>query len=565
MNEKSLARFIHESLGLEMKLIQEALDSHRRTSQPFIDLLLKTGAASEEELLEVLAQRFNLPLFKNLKPRLSVELAGRVPINYFKKYTIAPLNLEDGVLTVAVNDPYMINPVDEMRLFFNCLKVNRVLATRREILACIHRFYDQAGDTSEEVIQDLDAGDEASGSGDAFGETEDLLDATSEAPIIRLVNHVLTQAAKRQASDIHIEPYQKDLKVRYRIDGILYEILSPPKRFQSAITSRIKIMANLNIAEKRLPQDGRIQIRVANKDIDIRVSIIPTAFGERIVLRLLDKTAALLGLEELGFGPKKLTVFRSLISRVNGIILVTGPTGSGKSTTLYAALNELNSVERNIITVEDPIEYQLYGVGQIQVNPKINLTFAKGLRAILRHDPDVIMVGEIRDLETVEIAIQASLTGHLVFSTLHTNDSAGAVTRLVDMGVEPFLISSAVVGVVAQRLVRIVCPKCREAYHPSAEELAEINLSPRLLDNRQLFRGRGCGDCFDTGYRGRTSIYEIMVMTDRIRSLVLKGADANQIRQAAIAEGMATLKQDGTEKLLAGATTVAEVLRVTQD
>ncbi|MBF0477030.1 MAG: Flp pilus assembly complex ATPase component TadA, partial [Deltaproteobacteria bacterium] len=345
----------------------------------------------------------------------------------------------------------MINPVDEMRLFFNCLKVNRVLATRREILACIHRFYDQAGDTSEEVIQDLDAGDEASGSGDAFGETEDLLDATSEAPIIRLVNHVLTQAAKRQASDIHIEPYQKDLKVRYRIDGILYEILSPPKRFQSAITSRIKIMANLNIAEKRLPQDGRIQIRVANKDIDIRVSIIPTAFGERIVLRLLDKTAALLGLEELGFGPKKLTVFRSLISRVNGIILVTGPTGSGKSTTLYAALNELNSVERNIITVEDPIEYQLYGVGQIQVNPKINLTFAKGLRAILRHDPDVIMVGEIRDLETVEIAIQASLTGHLVFSTLHTNDSAGAVTRLVDMGVEPFLISSAVVGVVAQR------------------------------------------------------------------------------------------------------------------
>ncbi|MBF0551385.1 MAG: type II secretion system ATPase GspE [Deltaproteobacteria bacterium] len=565
MNEKNLARFIHESLGLDMELIQEALESHRRTSQPFIDLLLKTGAVSEEELLEVLAQRFNLPLFKNLKPRLSVELAGRVPINYFKKYTIAPLNLEDGVLTVAVNDPYMINPVDEMRLFFNCLKVNRVLATRREILACIHRFYDQAGDTSEEVIQDLDAGDETAGGGDAFGETEDLLDATSEAPVIRLVNHVLTQAAKRQASDIHIEPYQKDLKVRYRIDGILYEILSPPKRFQSAITSRIKIMANLNIAEKRLPQDGRIQIRVANKDIDIRVSIIPTAFGERIVLRLLDKTAALLGLEELGFGPKKLTVFRSLISRVNGIILVTGPTGSGKSTTLYAALNELNSVERNIITVEDPIEYQLYGVGQIQVNPKINLTFAKGLRAILRHDPDVIMVGEIRDLETVEIAIQASLTGHLVFSTLHTNDSAGAVTRLVDMGVEPFLISSAVVGVVAQRLVRVVCPKCREPYNPSAEELAEMNLSPRLLGNRQLYRGRGCGDCFDTGYRGRTSIYEIMVMTDSIRNLVLKGADANQIRQAAIAEGMATLKQDGTEKLLAGATTVAEVLRVTQD
>ncbi|MBF0496928.1 MAG: type II secretion system ATPase GspE [Deltaproteobacteria bacterium] len=565
MNEKTLARFIHESLGLEMELIQEALESHRRTSQPFIDLLLKTGAVSEEELLEVLAQRFNLPLFKNLKPRLSVELTGRVPINYFKKYTIAPLNLEDGVLTVAVNDPYMINPVDEMRLFFNCLKVNRVLATRREILACIHRFYDQAGDTSEEVIQDLDAGDETAGAGDAFGETEDLLDATSEAPIIRLVNHVLTQAAKRQASDIHIEPYQKDLKVRYRIDGILYEILSPPKRFQSAITSLIKIMANLNIAEKRLPQDGRIQIRVANKDIDIRVSIIPTAFGERIVLRLLDKTAALLGLEELGFGPKKLTVFRSLISRVNGIILVTGPTGSGKSTTLYAALNELNSVERNIITVEDPIEYQLYGVGQIQVNPKINLTFAKGLRAILRHDPDVIMVGEIRDLETVEIAIQASLTGHLVFSTLHTNDSAGAVTRLVDMGVEPFLISSAVVGVVAQRLVRVVCPKCREPYHPSAEELAEMNLSPRLLGQRTLFRGRGCGECFDTGYRGRTSIYEIMAMTDSIRNLVLKGADANQIRHAAIAEGMATLKQDGTEKLLAGVTTVAEVLRVTQD
>jgi general secretion pathway protein E len=396
-------------------------------------------------------------------------------------------------------------------------------------------------------------------------EPRDLLEAADEAPIIKLVNSLLFEAATKRASDIHVEPFERDLLIRYRIDGILYNVLTPPKRLQASIISRIKIMAGLNIAEKRLPQDGRISIKIAGRDVDIRVSAIPTAHGERLVLRLLDKGTLLLQLTEIGLDAERLKTLNRLIRLSHGIVLVTGPTGSGKTTTLYAALNTINAPDKNIITIEDPIEYQLRGVGQMQVNPKINLTFAAGLRSILRQDPDVIMVGEIRDGETAEIAIHASLTGHLVFSTLHTNDAAGAITRLLDMGIEPFLVASSLVAIVAQRLVRVLCPACRHPYHPNGDELAKLGIRANRASEITCFRAGGCDECHSTGYRGRTGIYEILVLDDELRALILSKADANAIKARAMERGMRTLRDDGAQKVLSGVTTTEEVLRVTAE
>ncbi len=361
---------------------------------------------------------------------------------------------------------------------------------------------------------------------------------------------------------VQCEPYEKDLIVRFRIDGILYQMFTPPKKFQGAIISRIKIMANLNIAENRLPQDGRFQIKIGGKDIDIRVSIFPTYFGERVVLRLLNKSDMLFDLNSLGFSSETLEVFNSLLEKSHGIILVTGPTGSGKTTTLYSALSRLNKPDVNILTVEDPIEYQIHNIGQMQVKPKIELTFANGLRSILRQDPDIIMIGEIRDLETAEIAVQAALTGHKVFSTLHTNDAASGITRLIDMGVEPFLIASSVNAFLAQRLVRTICPECRESYKPSAKMLSKLNIKPSQQKNRKFYRGRGCPNCLNTGYRGRTGIYELLTVTEDVRKAVLTHAEAHEIKSIAIKEGMITLFEDGTKKVLSGETTIEEVLRV---
>jgi general secretion pathway protein E len=397
-----------------------------------------------------------------------------------------------------------------------------------------------------------------------IGETGDLLDDTSDAPIIKLVNLMLSQAVKDRASDIHVEPSQNRVKIRYRVDGVLYDMLSPPKHVQSTLISRIKIMAKMNIAEKRLPQDGRIDIRIGDKNVDIRVSTIPTAFGERVVLRLLDKTHILLRVSDLGMPEARLKAFDDLIRSAHGIVLVTGPTGSGKTTTLYAALSTINTTDINIITIEDPIEYQIDGIGQIQVNPKIDLTFAKGLRSIVRQDPDVILVGEVRDLETAEIAIQSALTGHLVFSTLHTNDSASAVTRLIDMGIEPFLVTSSVIAILAQRLVRIICKDCKEAYTPDEESLQNIGLTQEMLTGNQIYRGRGCPTCLSTGYMGRTGIFEMMILDDTVKNLILKTSDANAIKNEAVDLGMITLRQDGAQKVLDGVTTIEEVFRITQ-
>jgi general secretion pathway protein E len=455
-------------------------------------------------------------------------------------------------------------PLDDLRLLLG-LPVKPVLTSGISLLACLNQVYDEAASPAgaEQVMEDIAASENLEQLAHALDEPQDLLDATDEAPIIRLVNSVLFQAVRQRASDIHFESFERGLVVRYRIDGVLYPVLTPPKHLQASIIARLKILSGLNIAEKRLPQDGRFTIRTAGKDVDLRVSVLPTAHGERVVLRLLEKENKLLNLSEMGFSAERLGAIQQLIQLAHGIILVTGPTGSGKTTTLYAALSQINAPDKNIITVEDPIEYQLLGIGQMQVNPKINLTFAAGLRSILRQDPDVIMIGEIRDRETAEIAIHASLTGHLVFSTLHTNDAASAATRLIDMGIEPFLVASSVVAVLAQRLVRKVCKDCREAYHPEDEELIRLGIVPPKT-RPTFYRGVGCAACSQTGYRGRTGIYELMVLDDEIRRLIGAKADATAIKQAAIAKGMITLKDDGADKVFHGITTTEEVMRITQ-
>ncbi|MBU4001075.1 MAG: type II secretion system ATPase GspE, partial [Proteobacteria bacterium] len=387
--------------------------------------------------------------------------------------------------------------------------------------------------------------------------------SASDAPIIKLVNGILVKAVNDGVSDIHIEPYQDSFKVRYRVDGILYDLLAPPKRIQAALTSRIKVMAKMNIAEKRLPQDGRIDVKIGNQEIDIRVSTIPTSFGERVVLRLLNKSSSLIGLPELGLSPERLSILEKLVKSPNGIILVTGPTGSGKTTSLYAILSSLNKPDINIITIEDPVEYRLRGISQIQVNPKIDLTFAKGLRSIVRQDPDIILVGEIRDRETAEIAVQSALTGHLVFSTLHTNDSASAITRLVDIDVEPFLIASSVLGVVAQRLIRTLCQFCKEPFTPDDFAIESLGLAPDQAKDAVFYRPKGCPQCVHTGYKGRIGIFEIMVMESNLKSLILRNFDANRIKQEALKNKMVTLREDGLEKIFKGITSMEEVIRVT--
>jgi general secretion pathway protein E len=516
---------------------------------------------TESERLSQYSEELGIPVKKRLLDDIRFEGKLDIPIQYFKRMGLVPLFVEEGILTVAINDPANFQAADDLARRFGFKGIRMVLSSLGEIHSAINVLFDQTSDEAEKMVQDLESYQSDDQVFTELEELQDLMDVTNEAPIIRLVNVVLTQALRRQASDIHIEPYEKDIKVRFRIDGILYEIFSLPKRFQAHIVSRLKVMANLDIAEKRLPQDGRIKIKVANKTVDIRISVIPMAFGERIVLRLLDKSISILGLADMGMAEKRLEIFEKLINKNTGILLVTGPTGSGKSTTLYAAINRINSMEKNIITIEDPVEYELKGVGQIQVNPKTELTFARGLRSVLRHDPDIIMVGEIRDLETVEIAIQASLTGHLVFSTLHTNDATGALTRLVDMGVEPFLIASSLLAVLAQRLVRRICPECKEPFQPEDSTLEELGL-PK---DQVFYHGRGCEACMQSGYRGRTGIFELLVMDNDTRHLLTSGADSVKMKDMAVRNGMATLFEDGLLKVKNGMTTLNEVLRVTQE
>ncbi len=547
---------------LSPEALAEGLEVQAENGERLGQILIQQKRITEKELLDALALQLDLEVIESIDDReLRFDLVEQLPIHYLKKHLIFPFQSEDGTLRMAVNDPLDLEVLDDLRILYGEDTIRPVLVPAREIISAINRTYGQANDTAEQIIQDLDQDE----SRDLFSELEggeDLLDETSEAPIIKLVNHIFSQAVKSQASDIHIEPYQHSLQVRFRLDGVLHNVLSPPRRLHPAIVSRIKVMARLDIAEKRLPQDGRTEVKIGERLVDVRVSCLPTAFGERVVLRLLEKSGKLLSLEEIGLSVEGLAEMKRLLQLSHGIILVTGPTGSGKTTTLYAALSHINSPDKNILTIEDPIEYQLEGIGQMQVNPKINLTFANGLRSMVRQDPDVILVGEIRDVETAEIAIHAALTGHLVFSTLHTNDAASAITRLTDMGIEPFLASSAVQAIIAQRLVRLLCPHCKETYEPEETQWAELGLSKD--EPAPIFRTTGCEKCLETGYRGRTGIYEFLLMTEATKGLVLKTSDANQINQAAIAQGMVSLRDDGIHKVLEGKTTISEVLRVTQ-
>ncbi len=550
--------------------LEAALEAQRgeHAGQRIGEVLVRLRACSEEQVLRALAAQLDLPFEPVIDAeRCSPELARRVPINFAKQSRMVPLGEEGGAVRVAVADPLDTAALDNLAMLLSA-RLEPTVAPPQAILDAINGLYDRAVDEHEKIMEGLETEDLESVAHE-LEEPTDLLEADDEAPIIRLVNSLLFRAVKERASDIHINPEERDIGVRYRIDGVLRDVIRPPKRIQAALASRIKIMGGLNIAEKRLPQDGRIRIKIAGKDVDIRLSTVPTTYGERIVMRLLDKSNVLLSLEDIGFEPWQLKVMDGLITRSHGIILVTGPTGSGKTTTLYAALSKINAPDLNILTIEDPVEIPLKGVGQVQINPKIELTFANGLRSFLRQDPDVIMVGEVRDLETAEIAIQASLTGHLVLSTVHTNDAAGAITRLVDMGVQPFLVASSLVGVLAQRLVRVLCRECKKPYTPTAEELSLAGISRRVLEEagnpKVLYKSVGCPACQQTGYQGRTGIYELMMVDDDIRQLILKNVDSNTIKKAAVDGGMLTLLDHGAYKVAKGITTAAEVLSVTAE
>jgi general secretion pathway protein E len=554
----------------ETRLSPEQLEQARRrqieTQERLADVLVEEGFLNADEVLQTMGFQLGLAVVSDIDPaEVDETLLLNLPITFAKQHRVLPLDwAAAGVLRVAVADPLDVAPIDDLHLFFDGAEIELVLARESVILSAINLAYDR-GVTStdqlaEEAHDDLDAL-----ATEISHEPKDLLDSTDDAPIIRLVNSLLQHAVKERASDIHVEPFENEIRVRFRIDDVLYEPMKPlPRSLQAAIASRIKIMGNLDIAEKRLPQDGRIRLKIAGRDYDVRLSTVPIAHGERLVLRLLPDTQELLDLEKIGFNKTQLEALDRIMRRPNGIFLVTGPTGSGKTTTLHAALAKINGPDKNIITIEDPVEITQAGVGQIEVNPKIHLSFATGLRAILRQDPNVVLVGEIRDKETAEIAIQASLTGHLVLSTLHTNDAASALTRLVDMGVEPFLVGSSLVAVLAQRLVRILCLECREAYTSTDDEIREIGIKPTGQPVK-LYRAVGCAACSHTGYHGRMGIFELMAIDDEIRALVSQNVDAKTIKAAATRKGMGTLRADGTRKVLSGVTSVAEVIRATEE
>ncbi|MDA8139856.1 MAG: type II secretion system ATPase GspE [Desulfobacteraceae bacterium] len=572
-----LSHILKHRFGLNEDSLAEAVHVQQEKGGRLGDILLQRQAISETQLLEALSLQYEIPFWPEL-PMESImggEFAKKVSIQFLKRHYIVPLavpnpaaaqgqpdngDAKDSVFIIAVNDPSNFTAVDDLSRILGLTSFKSVLSTKQAILAAINLAFDLNQNSAQQLVEDMEDDSDIISQ---IEDTADLLEDTSDAPIIKLVNHILSQSIKARASDIHIEPYQDSFKVRYRVDGILYDLLTPPKWIQPALTSRIKVMSKLNIAEKRLPQDGRFEVRIGSQNIDVRVSTLPITFGERVVMRLLNKSSSVFELTEIGLNREQLKLLKNLVSSPNGIILVTGPTGSGKTTTLYSVLSSINTPDINIITIEDPVEYQLKGISQIQVNPKIELTFARGLRSIVRQDPDVILIGEIRDRETAEIAVQSALTGHLVFSTLHTNDSPSAITRLVDIGVEPFLISSSLIAVIAQRLVRVLCEHCKEAYKPDMT-LQALGVRPDRLGKYTFYRAKGCDQCFQTGYRGRIGIYEIMVMDNKLKALIQRTYDSFQIKQEALKLGMVTLRRDGIEKVLRGITTIEEVIRVTQ-
>ena len=547
---------------ISMETLERALIEQEKNKGLLGETLIQLGLITSEQFYSVLAEQLHVEYVKLKEISVDPAIIDEIPAKFACHYGLMPIKLEGNLITVAMTNPLDIHTLDDIKLLLK-KDIKTVLASRQDILETIKKYYGVGAETIEKITSEPSQEKFISVQ---YQETQDLNESAEDASIIKFVNQVLVEAYRDRATDVHIEPFEDELMVRYRIDGVLHETKVPPtiKNFQSAIISRIKIMANLNIAERRLPQDGRIRIKIGDDKVDLRVSIMPTPFGESVMIRLLSSNI-LFGLENLGLLKPDLEIMEKMIKKPHGIIFVTGPTGSGKTTTLYASLNKINDKDKKIITIEDPIEYQLKGITQMQVQPKIGFTFANALRSMLRHDPDVMMVGEVRDYETAEITIRVALTGHLVFSTIHTNDAAGGVTRLVDMGVEPFLVASAVECFIAQRLVRVICSHCKREFKPDKEILRELGVSRLDLSKVKLYEGKGCESCRFTGYRGRTAIYEILVMSEAIRELVLKRLSSDQIKKKALALGMRTLRQDGWEKIKRGITTPSEVIRVTQE
>jgi len=541
---------------LKKALEIQKIDSKKKVGE----ILVSQGAINRKQLLQALQHVYEAEYIELEDVILDPEIVSIIPKRIAVRYKIVPLSKENNTLTIAMANPLDVNTIDYIKEYTK-MDVDPKFASEEDITNVLSTYY-EAGGHFDDILEKVDVSNVAD-YGDEVNLSE--LEAISqEAPVIQLVNMIIVQGIKERASDIHLEPNKRGLLVRYRIDGILHDVRMLPARIKPAIISRIKILSRMDIAERRLPQDGRFQLRFGAREVDLRISSIPTVYEEKIVMRLLDKSQGVISLDNVGFTDKQLKEFRSMITSSYGVILLTGPTGSGKSTTLYGALNEIDSMEKNVITVEDPVEYKLERINQINVRPKIDLTFANALRSILRQDPDIIMIGEMRDPETAHIAVQSALTGHLVFSTLHTNDAVSSLTRMIDMGIAPFLISSSVIGVMAQRLVRRICPRCIEEYTPEDDVLENLKVHFKLPDpgNFKLYRGKGCDYCKNTGYRGRTAIYEMVRINDEIRSMIMKNTSSNEIKEIAIKNGMLTLLDSGVVRALEGITTIDEVLRV---
>lgn len=543
---------------------QQAVSFSQKSGKSIRESLVELGMAEPVEIAKALAYQFGMEFIQLNKTVITPEIINLVPRELAYKYHVLPVKYENYMLTVAISDPLALDILESLRFELGH-EIEGIVAFEEDILNALEKYYGAQEEKIDMLLKDMQDENITISSEDTVERTQNEGENEDDAPVIKMVNLIISEAFRKRASDIHIEPMERTFRIRYRIDGVLHEIPSPPKRLQGSVISRIKIMSNLDMAEKRLPQDGRIKVKIGkNKTIDLRVSTLPASHGESVVMRILDKGGLNLGLGELGFFSDDEKIINSSITQPNGIILITGPTGSGKTTTLYSCLNTLNKPDKKIITVEDPIEYQLQGINQVQIRSDIGLTFAKVLRSCLRQAPNIIMVGEIRDLETAEIAINASLTGHLVFSTLHTNDAPGAVTRLIDQGVKPFLVASAVRCILAQRLVRCICTNCKESYKPSAKELQILKIPLDQADSVVFYRGAGCTNCSNTGYKGRKGIFEILTMHDEIQQMIYGKCSSSAIRSRARELGMRTLREDGIRKVLSGMTTFSEVLRITQ-
>ncbi len=547
---------------ISLSQLQEAQELQKRTGGRVGYHLTKLGYIGEQELTQFLSERYGVPAIELDEFEIDEDVIMLIPREVAEKHMLIPINRAGNSLIVAMSDPSNIFAIDDIK-FLTGYNIEVVVASEEAIRKAIERYYEK-GISYDDVLEEFDEEDIEVVEEDSTMDLAELARSSEQAPVVKLVNLILLDAIKKNASDIHVEPYEKYMRVRYRIDGVLYEVMNPPLKLKNAITSRFKIMSSMDIAERRLPQDGRIKLKVGkDKEMDFRVNCLPTLFGEKVVLRLLDRSNLQLDMTRLGFEPEPLKQFKEAIHRPYGMVLVTGPTGSGKTTTLYSALSELNKTTDNISTAEDPVEYYLPGINQVQMNESIGLNFATALRAFLRQDPDIIMVGEIRDFETAEIAVKAALTGHMVLSTLHTNDAPSTITRLLNMGIEPFLVTASVNLVLAQRLARRICEECKEEVPVSPQALIDLGMDPETAKSAKVYRGMGCRACNDTGYKGRVALYEVLPLTDELKEYVLQGYSATELKREGIRLGMKTLRQAGLTKVLEGVTTMEEVSRVT--